>query len=157
RGAWATRRDDAEEQTEMKFLRKEETTTFLLAVFRNARTQGALTLAQILWVRNGKDETTYLVAGGDTAIATHLQGLATMRGLKKELQKLCVDVRDRYRAYREDVCARMGVPGEGALEIFNQAIGVKEVSDVSFFLRHNLLSPGDAMNFIHEQVVPRFG
>lgn len=157
RGAWATQRDDDDAQTEMKFLRKEETPSYVLAVFRNARRQAALTLAQILWVANGKDETVYLVGGGEHGIAEHLQGMVTGRGMKKELARRGFDVRDSYKAYREDFCARMGIPGEGALEIFNQAIGVKEVSDVSVFLRRNLLTHGDAQEFIQKQVVPRFG
>ena len=157
RGAWATQRDDDDAQTEMKFLRKEETPSYVLAVFRNARRQAALTLAQILWVANGKDETVYLVGAGELGIAEHLQGMETGRGMKKELARRGFDVRDSYKAYREDFCARMGIPGEGALEIFNQAIGVKEVSDVSVFLRRNLLMHGDAQEFIQKQVVPRFG
>lgn len=157
RGAWATLRDEDDAQTETKFLRKEETPSYLLAVFRNTRCHATLTLAQILWVANGKDETVYLVGGGERNIAEHLQGLETGRGLKKELERRGFDVRDSYRAYREDFCERMGIPGEGALEIFNQAIGVKEVSDVSVFLRRNLLTPGEAQEFIQKQVVPRFG
>jgi uncharacterized protein YPO0396 len=157
RGAWATLRDEDDAQTETKFLRKEETPSYVLAVFRNNRCQATLTLAQILWVANGKDETVYLVGGGERSIAEHLQGLETGRGLKKELERRGFNVRDSYRAYREDFCERMGIPGEGALEIFNQAIGVKEVSDVSVFLRRNLLTPGEAQEFIQKQVVPRFG
>ncbi len=156
RGAWATQRDDDDAQTEMKFLRKEETPSYVLAVFRNARRQAALTLAQILWVANGKEVPVYLVGAGEFGIAEHLQGMETGRGMKKELERRGFDVRDSYKAYREDFCARMGIPGEGALEIFNQAIGVKEVSDVSVFLRRNLLTHGGAQEFIQKQIVPRF-
>ncbi|MCX6979140.1 MAG: AAA family ATPase [Verrucomicrobia bacterium] len=156
RGAWATQRDEDDAQTEMKFLRKEEIPACVLAVFRNARSQAVLTLAQILWVANGKDETVYLVGGGERGIEELLKGLETGRGMKKEIERRGFDVRDSYKAYREDFCARMGIPGEGALEIFNQAIGVKEVSDVSVFLRRNLLTHGGAHEFIQKQVVPRF-
>ena len=156
RGAWATQRDDDDAQTETKFLRKEEVPAILLAVFRNARTQAAISLAQILWVSNGKDETVYLVGGGERSIAVDLRELETGRGLKKRLAERGFDTRDTYKAYREDFCARMGIPSEGALEIFNQAIGVKEVADVSVFLRRNLLAPGGALDFIKKQVEPRF-
>ena len=156
RGAWATQREGDDAETEIKFLRKEETPSYLLAVFRNARQQAALTLAQILWVSNGKDETTYLVGAGEHSIEKDLQGLETGRGLKKELERRGFDVRDSYPAYRADFCARMGIPSIGALEIFNQAIGVKEVADVSIFLRRNLLTPGEAQAFIRTQVEPRF-
>ena len=50
----------------------------------------------------------------------------------------------------------MGIPGDGALQIFNQAIGVKEVGDVNTFLRDHLLAPGEAEDVIRERVVPQF-
>jgi uncharacterized protein YPO0396 len=156
RGAWSTRRDDDDIQTEIKFLRKEGIPSYLLAVFHNARLQATITLAQILWVANGKDETVYLVGNNEYCITDHLQGLETGRGMKKDLMQRGFDVRDTYKAYREDFCTRMGIPGESALEIFNQAIGVKEVAEVSVFLRRNLLVSGETPDFIQKQVIPRF-
>lgn len=156
RGKWSASRDEDSANAVPQFLRKEETPSYLLAVFRNARRDAALTLAQILWVANGKDETVFLLANGAKTIADHLLGLTTGRGLTKELTGRGFDVRQTYKAYREDFCARMGIPGEGALEIFNQAIGVKEVSDVSTFLRRHLLAPSLAEDFIHERVIPQF-
>jgi uncharacterized protein YPO0396 len=156
RGAWKTQRDDEDIQTEVKFLRKEETPSYLLAVFHNARLQADITLAQILWVSNGKDETVYLLGNKKYSITEHLQGFEGGRGMKKDLAQRGFDVRETYKAYREDFCSRMGIPGESALEIFNQAIGVKEVSEVSVFLRRNLLMSGDTPSFIQKQVIPRF-
>ena len=118
RGAWATLRDEDDAQSETKFLRKEGESTYLLAVFRNARRQAALTLAQILWVANGKDVPVFLVGGGAFGIAEHLQKLETGRGMKKELARRGFDLHESHRAYREDFCNRLGIPGEGALEIF---------------------------------------
>ena len=156
RGAWTTRRDDEDAQTETKFLRKEETPSYLLAIFHNLRLQATITLAQILWVTNGKDETIYLLGNRAFTIADNLQKLESGRGMKRELMQRGFDVRDTYKAYREDFCARMGIPGESALEIFNQAIGLKEVSEVSLFLRRNLLMSGETPTFIQKQVIPRF-
>jgi len=156
RGKWSASRDEDSADAVPQFLRKEETPSYLLAVFRNARRDAALTLAQILWVANGKDETIFLIANGEKTIAENLLGLTTGRGLTKELTSRGFDVRQTYKAYREDLCARMGIPGEGALEIFNQAIGVKEVSDVSTFLRRHLLAPSQAEDFIHQRVIPQF-
>jgi uncharacterized protein YPO0396 len=156
RGKWSASRDEESADAVPQFLRKEETPSYLLAVFRNERRKATLTLAQILWVTNGKDETIYLVAGGEKSIAENLVGLTAGRGLAKELAARGFDERKSYKAYREDLCARMGIPGEGALEIFNQAIGVKEVSDVSIFLRRHLLAPSLVEQFIHERVVPQF-
>lgn len=156
RGKWSASRDEDSADAVPQFLRKEDTPSYLLAVFRNARRDAALTLAQILGVTNGKDHTIYLIANGDKTIAEHLLGLSAGRGLTKELAARGFDLRQTYKAYREDFCARMGIPGEGALEIFNQAIGVKEVSDVSTFLRRHLLAPSLAEDFIRQRVIPQF-
>jgi len=156
RGAWSASRDEESGDAETKFLRKEETHSYLLAVFRNLRLGTTLTLAQILWVANGRDETLYLLADGEKKIVSDLAGLERGRTLKKELQSRGFDVRDSYRSYREDFSARMGIPGEGALEIFNQAIGIKEVSDVGLFLRKHLLSEGNISEFLRERVIPQF-
>lgn len=156
RGVWSASKDEDSGDTTPRFLRNEEIPTFLLAVFRNLRTQSALTLAQILWVSSGKHDQYYLIAEGNRTIRKDLSGIERGRGLKKELSNRGFQIWDGYRPYREEFCAKMGIPGEGALEIFNQAIGVKEVSDVGHFLRRHMLSQGTVTEFIHSRVIPQF-
>jgi uncharacterized protein YPO0396 len=156
RGAWSASRDEEEADVATQYLRKEGVPSYLLAVFRNIRTTATLTLAQILWVENGKDEPVFLLAAGEKSIAADLADVEIDRGMRKMLGDRGFDVRDTYKAYREDLCARMGIPGIGALEIFNQAIGVKEVSDVGIFLRRHLLAPSEVGAFVRERVIPQF-
>jgi uncharacterized protein YPO0396 len=154
RGAWSASRDEASAETATQFLRKEGEPSFLLAVFRNERTRGAVTLAQILWVANGKDDARFLVANGEKSVAD-LQVPGTEREQTKKLRERGWQVCDG-KSYRDEFCERMGIPGDGALQIFNQAIGVKEVGDVNAFLRDHLLSPGEALDVIRERVIPQF-
>ncbi|MEJ0005219.1 MAG: hypothetical protein WDM77_02200 [Steroidobacteraceae bacterium] len=36
--------------------------------------------------------------------------------------------------------------GRGALEVFNQAIGVKEIADIDSFVRKHMLEPSEAFD-----------
>jgi uncharacterized protein YPO0396 len=154
RGQWSAARD--EEGTKAQFLRDEEVPTHLLAVFHNAATGARLTLAQILWVSGGADQTVYLVAPRAKSVVPDLQDLGGGRELRRVLRERGFTVYDSYSGYARDFQQRMGIPGEGAMEVFNQAIGVKEVVSVKQFLRSHLLAPGQAVEVIRERVIPQF-
>ncbi|MEN3370235.1 MAG: hypothetical protein V7609_2378 [Verrucomicrobiota bacterium] len=154
RGAWSASRDEGSAETATQYLRKEGEPSFLLSVFRNKRSRAAVTVAQILWIANGKDEAHFLIANGEKTIAD-LQVQGTGRELVKKLRECGWQVCEG-KSYRTEFCERMGIPGDGALQIFNQAIGVKEVGDVNTFLRDHLLAPGEAEDVIRERVVPQF-
>lgn len=154
RGAWSASRDEASAETATQYLRKEGEPSFLLAVFRNERRGAMITLAQVLWVASGKEDAHFLIANGEKSVAD-LQVQGTGREQVKRLRERGWQVCEP-KSYREEFCERMGIPGDGALEIFNQAIGVKEVGDVNKFLRDHLLMPGEAEDVIRERVVPQF-
>jgi uncharacterized protein YPO0396 len=65
-------------------------------------------------------------------------------------------VHDTFRAYAAQFRVLLGIPGDGALEVFNQAIGVKEVDDVNRFVRRHLLDPGEALKFVQETLGPLY-
>lgn len=154
RGQWSASRE--EEGTKAQFLRDEDITTNLLATFRNAATGARLTLAQILWVSEGTDQTLYLVAQGQKSIVPDLQDLGSGREIRRRLEERGFVVYKSYSGYAGDFHQKMGIPGEGAMEVFNQAIGVKEVVSVKQFLRSHLLAPGLAMDTIKDRVIPQF-
>jgi len=154
RGQWSASRE--EEGTKPQFLRQEDEPSCLLAVFRNAATGGELTLAQVLWVSNGTDHTVFLVAAGRKGILADLQSLGSGREMKRKLRERGFAVYDGYAGYARDFQGKMGMPGDGAMEVFNQAIGVKEVVSVKQFLRSHLLARGDAVSMIRERVIPQF-
>lgn len=154
RGQWSASRE--EEGTKAQFLRDEEIPTNLLAVFRNGATGSCLTLAQILWVSGGVDHTVYLVAAGEKSVVPDLQELGGGREMKRVLRDRGFTVYESYPGYARDFHQRMGIPGEGAMEVFNQAIGVKEVVSVKQFLRSHLLAPGQAIDAIRDRVIPQF-
>ncbi|MFN0126920.1 MAG: ATP-binding protein [Verrucomicrobiales bacterium] len=154
RGQWSASRDD--EGTKAQYLRDEDVPTQLMAVFRNGATGGCLTLAQILWVSGGTDQTVYLVAPGVRSVVPDLQDLGGGREMRRVLRDRGFSVYDSYAGYARDFHQRMGIPGEGAMEVFNQAIGIKEVVSVKHFLRGHLLAPGTTPEMIRDRVIPQF-
>jgi uncharacterized protein YPO0396 len=156
RGQWSASREDEADSSAPAFLRSEDTLSVLLAVFCNERRGARITLAQLLSASNGKDHTTFLVAPEEKSIAGDLQGLGSGRELSRQLKERGFAVYDSYPGYFRDFGQRLGVPDPGAMEIFNQAIGIKEVASVNDFLRRHLLGRGEAIERISERIVPGF-
>jgi uncharacterized protein YPO0396 len=156
RGQWSASRDEESPDTRARFLRPEDTPSFLLGVFGNRRTTARLTLAQVLWVSGGSDKTVFAISDGDRSIEGDLQELGSGRELKRNLRERKFTGYDSYAGYARAFMQKMDIPGEGAMAIFNQAIGIKEVFSVRYFLRSYLLTPGAAVDMIRDRLIPGF-
>jgi uncharacterized protein YPO0396 len=115
-----------------------------------------VTLAQILWELNEKVDERFAVARADKTIKDHLASLGQTRKLMKNLRHRGFEPFDSFSAYSKTFCSRLGVANETALEVFNQAIGVKEVGDINHFIRRHMLEDSDATDFIHNRLRPHF-
>lgn len=156
RGAWATSSQEDSAAARVEYLRKPGEQTILLAVFANEHTGAAATLAQVLWETNDKVDEKFAVARGDKSIAKHLSALGKTSELKKALRAGGFESYDSFAGYEESFRSRLGIPTKGALEVFNQAIGVKEVGDVNQFIRRHMLEPSDAVDFITNRLRPHY-
>lgn len=156
RGTWATASQEESAMAIPQNLRSPGEFSILLAVFGNQHTGTAITLVEILWEMNEKIHETYAIARLDRSIREHLAELGQSRDLKKTLKQRGFEVFDSFSAYSEVFRSRLGIPSETALEVFNQAIGVKEVSDINPFVRRHMLEGSDAIEFIHNRLRPHF-
>lgn len=136
--------------------RDEGTLSILLAVFINEVRQANVTLAQILWSQNNKADQIYLVAREDKNIKDHLTGLSMGKNMRKELQLRGFEPFPSFSAYEETFRRYLGIPGAGALEVFNQVIGVKEVNDLNQFIRKHMLEPTDTHQYIETHIKPHY-
>lgn len=130
--------------------------SILLAVFGNEHSGETITLAELLWELNEKVDELYVVARADRSIREHLAVLGQSRELKKTLRQRDFEPFDSFSAYSERFRSLLGVPNETAMEVFNQAIGVKEVLDINHFIRRHMLEGSDAVEFIHNRLRPHF-
>ncbi|MFA5265566.1 MAG: SbcC/MukB-like Walker B domain-containing protein [Opitutaceae bacterium] len=157
RGAWAATAMEDSHLARTEYLRAEGELSLVLAVFRCGVAEKAVTLAQVLWAQDGRPEELFLVAEGEHSIRDHLGDLkGGKRELRDALRKRQWDVHDTFRAYSARFRSLLGIPGDGALEVFNQAIGVKEVDDVNRFVRRHLLEAGEALKFVDETLIPLY-
>ncbi len=156
RGTWATVSQEESATAIPQHLRGPGNFSNLLAVFANEHTGEAVTLAQILWESGEKASELYLISRTDRNIREHLSNLGPSREFKKTLRSRGFDSYDSFSAYSEVFRSRLGIPNETALEVFNQAIGVKEVLDINRFIRLHMLEGSDALDFIQNRLRPHF-
>jgi uncharacterized protein YPO0396 len=156
RGAWITASREESASGETQYLRGAGVQSLLLAVFSDKFRERDVTLAQILWESNEKAEEVYAIAEGDKNIKEHLAGIEELRAIRRHLRNRGFSTPGSYSAYCEQFRHLLGIPNESALEVFNQAIGVKEVEDLNKFIRQHLLESNDAVNFIRDTLRPHY-
>lgn len=156
RGAWQTVSQGDFAKTRPEYLRSEGVQSILLAVFINEHSGEIVTLAQVLWELNEKHDERFAVAREDKSIKDHLSNLGQTRELMKNLRQRGFEPFDSFSAYAKTFCSRLGIASETALEVFNQAIGVKEVGDINQFVRRHMLEDSDATDFIRNRLRPHF-
>lgn len=157
RGAWAATSREDSHLAKTEYLRNEGELSALLAVFRCETSGDSVSLAQVLWAQDGKPDELFLATSGERSIRDHLSELkGGKRELREALRERKWSVHDTFRAYAAQFRGLLGIPGDGALEVFNQAIGVKEVDDVNKFVRRHLLEPGEALKFVEETLSPLY-
>lgn len=156
RGAYSSSSQEDSATAILKYHRLEGQQSILLAVFANEITGTDVTLAQIMWVSNDEYDQYYLIARKERNIKEHLTQLGTGRDVKRTLQMHGFEVCGSFTAYETKFRGYLGIKGQGALEVFNQVIGVKEVNDLNSFIRRHLLEPSDTPKFISEHLKPHF-
>lgn len=156
RGAWATSSQEDSATAKTEYLRDPGEQSILLAVFANEANGIEVTLAQILWIANDNIQEIYAVARGGKTIREHLAELGQHHEIRKSLRSRGFEAFERFPAYEECFRSRLGIPGRGALEVFNQAIGVKEIADIDSFVRKHMLEPSEAFDFIDDHLKPHY-
>lgn len=157
RGTYGSESQEDTATAQPKHLRpKDGTQSTILAVFHNYYTRGNVTVAQILWIQDDGIEGYYLVADGDKNIKSHLTHLGNSREAMKNLKARGFLVQKSFEPYSEIFRGKLGIPNRGAMEVFNQAIGVKEVTDLNLFIRKHMLAPSDAVDFLETKLIPHY-
>ena len=157
RGTYGSESQEDTATAQPKHLRpKDGTQSIILAVFRNYYTCAEVTIAQILWVQDDAIDGYFLVADGDKNIKADLTHLGSSREAAKNLKNRKFQVQKSFESYSETFRGKLGIPNRGAMEVFNQAIGVKEVTDLNLFIRKHMLGPSDAVEFLDTKLIPHY-
>ncbi|MCL2659471.1 MAG: AAA family ATPase [Acidobacteriaceae bacterium] len=156
RGAWASSSTvDSTAQT-IQYLREPGTLSAIAAVFTNAAHSESVTLAQVLWESDEQVREIFAISHAAKSLKDLLGQQTNTTEIRRAAKRSGWEVFDSFPAYSERMRKLLSIPGEKALEVFNQAIGMKEVNDIDAFVRQFLLPSADTFAFIRDTVQPQY-
>jgi uncharacterized protein YPO0396 len=144
-GHYKSERTDSGSGTRAVALRDHNDYSVLLAVFGDAALGETVTLAQVFWMTDPRDQPERLYVVGDSrlSIGEHFANFGADIGqLRKRLRATAgVAVHDTFLPYGADLRRRLGIPGEPALDLFHQTVSMKSVGNLSAFVREHVMEP----------------
>lgn len=156
RGAWASSSTIDSTAPTTQYLREPGCLSAVAAVFTDLQRQDSATLAQILWEHEEQVRELYAVAPGRHSLQDLLDGHANTVEIRRAARRKGWQIDDSFVAYAERMRALLHIPGDKALEVFNRAMGMKEVSDIDAFVRQFMLPSADTFSFIRDTVQPHY-
>ncbi|MGD9922145.1 MAG: ATP-binding protein [Pseudorhodoplanes sp.] len=116
----------------------------ILARFRNNDYAQDVTLAQVFWFKEnvGQPDRFLAVADCPLSIKEHFSGFGgDINALRKRLRKQNVELHDSFPSYGAAFRRRFGIANEQALDLFLQTVSMKQVGDLTDFVRNHMLEP----------------
>lgn len=156
RGAWASSSTIDSTAPTTQYLRDAGTLSAVAAIFTDAQQQTSATVAQVLWEHEEQVRELYAASPGRRSLRDLMEGHANTSEIRRAARRNGWQIEDSFAAYAERMRALLHIPGEKALEVFNRAIGMKEVSDIDAFVRQFMLPSADTFAFIRDTVQPHY-
>lgn len=157
-GAFKGEKLETSHKSKAVYLRDPATThTVLLAYFTNQNTNQVVTLAQVFWLPDITDSPHkfFVVSERELTIQPHFTSFDSIRDLKRRLRDQKEWVYDTFEDYSTRFRALLGIRSEEALDLFYQTISMKQVANLTDFVRAQMLSKTD-INQTIETVIRRF-
>ncbi|WP_427133454.1 ATP-binding protein [Pseudarthrobacter sp. S9] len=130
--------------------------TVVLGVFHNAVLGKSVTLAITLWAMQeaGQPNRFYSLAETDQSIAEDFANFGQDPAkLKKKLRAAGVAVHDSFDPYAAAFKRQFGISGNQAMDLFHRTVSMKQVENITHFVRTNMLEEDDVAarigNLIH--------
>ncbi|GGH98995.1 ATP-binding protein [Arthrobacter liuii] len=130
--------------------------TVVLGVFHNAVLGKWITLGITLWATQeaGQPVRFYTLAETDQSIAADFSNFGQdPLKLKKKLRGAGVSVHDSFEPYAAAFKRHFGISGNQAMELFHRTVSMKQVENITSFVRSNMLEEDDVAtritNLIH--------
>ena len=147
-GAYSEIHDATTGQGRKETLRKPgETYTVLLANFYNEAYKSDVSVAQILWcLPNGKVDKVYVVEKRKLTIEEDFNELADIDNLRRIIKERNLVTFDSFTAYHKKFESLLFIDADlgtrSPMAIFNQAVCIKDVKDLTQFIREHMLDDG---------------
>ncbi|GAC1495461.1 MAG: ATP-binding protein [Pseudarthrobacter sp.] len=130
--------------------------TVVLGVFHNAVMGKWVTLGITLWATQeaGQPNRFYSLAETDQSIAADFSNFGQdPLKLKKKLRAAGASVHDSFEPYSAAFKRQFGISGNQAMELFHRTVSMKQVENITSFVRGNMLEEDDVAtritNLIH--------
>ena len=146
RGFHKSTRSTGGEYSRPVALRKTGTLTVVLGVFHNAQLNKSVSLAITLWATQeaGQPNRFYSLAELDQRIAEDFSHFGQdPTKLKKKLRAAGATVHDSFEAYAAVFKRQFGIRGNQAMELFHRTVSMKQVENITSFVRTNMLEDDD--------------
>lgn len=156
RGYHKSTRSTGGENSKPVSLRGTGALTVVLAVFHNAVLGKSVTLAITLWAvqEAGQPSRFYSLAETDQSIAADFSNFGQDPAkLKRKLKAAGATVHDTFEPYAGAFKRQFGISGNQAMELFHRTVSMKQVENITHFVRTNMLDEDDVetriANLIH--------
>ncbi len=143
--------------TKQEGLRSHNDYSVILGTFYNEGFDQWVTLAQVFWLKDGQNTPAkfYVVAEKQLNIVQDFANFgADIKDLRKQLrQQEFLEVFDNYKPYASIFRRKFGIKNEQALELFHQTVSMKQVGNLTEFVREHMLENSSSAervdNLIH--------
>ena len=156
RGAWASSSTIDSTTPTTQYLREPGILSAVSAVFADALRAESVTVAQVLWEYDEDVREIFAIYRGPKSLKDLLARQTNTIEIKRTAKLAGWEVFESFSSYSERMRKLLHIPGEKALEVFNRAIGMKEVGDIDAFVRQFLLPSADTFSFIRDTVQPHY-
>lgn len=147
RGFHKSTRSTGGEYSKPVALRAPGMLSVVLGVFHNAVLNKTVTLAITLWTMQEAGQPTrfYSLAEKEQSIAADFSNFGKDPAiLKRKLRADGVTVHDTFDPYAAAFKRNFGISGNQAMELFHRTVSMKQVENITHFVRTNMLEDDDA-------------
>ncbi|MGB9036540.1 MAG: ATP-binding protein [Paeniglutamicibacter sp.] len=147
----------ASESSKPVALRKPGSYTVVLGVFANAEMDKEVTLALTLWAtqESGPPNRFYSLAEGEQSITGDFADFGgDTSKLKRRLRGTAgVTVFDTFDSYESAFKRQFGITGSQAMDLFHRTVSMKQVENITGFVRTNMLDDDDVAERIKNLIL----
>ncbi len=150
-GEYKSSKDENYATSKAVSLRGEDSFSVLLTRFDNDGFNESVTLAQFFYITNSKEQKFFIVSKSKLTIKENLFDFKDIQALKKRLKSIpFTEVYESFKDYSKDFRRVMGIKNEQALNLFYQTVSLKEIGNLTAFIRTHMLEKGDIEQKIEE-------
>lgn len=152
-GTYSEEHDQDRGYGRKKQLRKPgQSVTVLLGHFYNETYQQHVTLVQVLWLTPAKKlERAYIVSKKKLSIEADFSDLTSGTEVRQKLKERALEPLDTFTLYSQRFHEALCLSADkNPMDIFNQAVCIKDISNLTNFIREYMLDDGGAPRKLEE-------